>query len=630
MPVKFSKKNCSGEKFWWVNQRCYQRYSARNDMYRSHTCGELQKNDIGKTITLAGWVHRRRDHGNLIFIDLRDRYGLTQVTFDPEASKEAWEKADKVRSEYVVKIKGKVMARPQNMINPKISTGEIEVEADEIEVLNKSKTPPFEIADEESPKEVKEEVRLKYRYLDIRKEKLRKNIEFRHKLIKHIRDYLEKCNFLEIETPILTKSTPEGARDFIVPSRLHPSKFYALPQSPQQYKQLLMIGGIDKYFQIAPCMRDEDARADRSSGEFYQLDLEMSFVEQEDVLKLIEELLTSLVQKSTKKRILFKPWPRFAWKEVMLKYGTDKPDLRFATEIEDLGDLVKNSGFEVFSRAIREGGVVRAICAKGGAKLSRTEIDGLTEFVKEFGAKGLAYIKVQSPKSKVQNLELVSPIIKYLGKELGQKIARVMKAEAGDIIFFAADREKIVREVLGNLRVELAHKLNLIDPDVLAFAYIVDFPLFEEEFENGHYAPSHHMFTAPKEKDIPLLDKDPHKVRSYQHDLVCNGYEVGGGSIRIHNRTIQKKIFDLIGFSEKKQQEFAHMLEAFEYGAPPHGGIALGIERLLMIILGELNVREVIAFPKTGDARDLMMDAPSEVEEKQLKELHVKVTTLKH
>lgn len=589
--------------------------------YRTHSCGELTKKDKDKKIILSGWVNSRRDHGGLIFIDLRDRYGLTQITFDPKVSKKSWEIADKVRNEYVIKIEGKVILRPDDMINPKLSTGEIEIEAEKIEILSESKTPPFEVEEIEGvdkAKDVKEDLRLEYRYLDIRRKKMRDNIKMRHRIIKFMRDYLDEKDFWEVETPSLTKSTPEGARDFIVPSRLHQGKFYSLPQSPQQYKQLLMVGGVEKYFQIAKCFRDEDQRGNRQL-EFTQLDMEMSFITQNEILDLMEDMMIKLTEKLSDKKIMFKPFPRLNYDDIMKKYGVDKPDLRYGLEIEDISDLAKECGFSVFSDAIKKDGVVRAICAKGAAKFSRAEIDKLTEYAKELGAKGLAYIVIKSEN------ELQSPIVKFLGDDLSQKIIKRMGGESGDIIFFGADSEKIVRDVLGQIRIELAKKLDLIDDSKLAFAFVVNWPLFEEEMENGHLAPAHHMFTMPHKEDLPLLESNPEKARSYQHDLVLNGNEVAGGSIRIHDRKIQEKIFDLIGFSEERKKSFEHMLRAFEYGPPPHGGIAMGLDRFIMILCNEKDIREIIAFPKSGDGKDLMMGAPSEIEKEQLDDLGIKL-----
>ena len=588
--------------------------------YRTHTCGEIAKKDKDKKIILSGWVNSRRDHGGLIFVDLRDRSGLTQITFDPKISKESWELANKIRSEFVIRIEGKVILRPDDMINPKLKTGEIEIEVKNIEVLSESKTPPFEVEEIEGvdkAKDVKEDLRLEYRYLDIRRKKMRENLKIRHKIIKFMRDYLDEESFWEVETPSLTKSTPEGARDFIVPSRLHQGKFYSLPQSPQQYKQLLMVGGVEKYFQIARCFRDEDQRGNRQL-EFTQLDLEMSFINQDEILNLTEKMMIKLVEKLSDKKIMFKPFPRLNYDDVIKKYGVDKPDLRYGLEIEDISEIVKGCEFGVFADAIKKGGVVRAICAKGAAKFSRTEIDKLTEYAKEFGAKGLAYIVIKEN-------ELQSPIVKFLGDELAQKIVEKMKGEQDDIIFFGVDSEKIAGEVLGQIRIELAKKLDLIDNNKLAFAFIINWPLFEKELEDGHFAPAHHMFTMPHEDDLSLLDKEPQKARSYQHDLVLNGNEIGGGSIRIHKRDIQEKIFDLIGFNEEKKKSFEHMLKAFEFGPPPHGGIAMGLDRFIMILCNEKDIREVIAFPKSGDGKDLTMGAPSEVEKGQLDELGIKI-----
>ncbi len=592
-------------------------------MLRIHTCGELNKDNIGQITELAGWVHRRRDHGGVIFIDLRDHYGLTQVKFDPKINKEIHHQAEALRTEWVIKAKGKVKPRPEGMINKKLKTGEIEVEADYLEIFSKAKTLPFEI-DEEKAKAVKEEIRMKYRYLDLRKHETSEVLIRRHKFIKFIRDYLHKLNFVEIETPALGKSTPEGARDFLVPSRLQSGQFYALPQSPQQYKQLLMMAGLDKYYQVVKCFRDEDTRGDRQA-EFTQLDLEMSFVEAGDILDLTEDLFTQAIEKLfPEKKILTKPWPRLDYDEVMLKYGLDKPDLRFGLEIQDISELVKASEFKVFSSTVKQGGVVRAICATGAAKIPRAQLDKLEDFVKSYGAKGLAYITVEPVDVKAmagKKYKLKSPLIKFIGDDMANKIIKQTGGKPGDIIFFCADKTSIVCESLGQLRLKLGEMLNLINPKLIALAFIVNFPLFDEELEDGHFAPSHHMFTSPRKEDINLLDKDPAKVKSYQYDMVGNGVELGGGSIRIHDRKLQEKIFNLIGFNEKRRKQFSHFLRAFEYGVPPHGGIAPGIDRILMVLMNKASIRDVMAFPKTGDGRDLMMEAPSEVEEEQLKEL---------
>ncbi len=594
-------------------------------MLRTHTCGGLKKEDVGSYVTLAGWVQSRRDHGGLIFIDLRDRYGVTQIVFHPEKNEAAFHVGETLRSEYVVTIKGTVAARPDEMVNVNIPTGAVEIEVQAVTVLNVSKTPPFEIeSEQETEMAVNEERRYAYRYLDMRRPRVKRNIVVRHEAIRFLRNFLSERGFLEVETPLLTKSTPEGARDYIVPARLHPGQFYALPQSPQQYKQLLMVGGIDRYFQIVKCLRDEDSRGDRQA-EFTQLDLEMSFVERDDVLDLVEEMIVSLVQNLHErglihKRLMQNPLPRLAYDDVMLRYGVDKPDLRFGLEISDITPMVEGCGFSVFADAVKQGGVVRALTAPGACDvLSRSHIDELTEIAKKHRAKGLAYIKIK------EDGALDSPIIKFLGDECAQSIVKTLGAKSGDIIFFGADHHLIVEESLGHVRLDLGRRLNLIDPELLAFAFVIDFPLFEAEMVDGHCAPMHHMFTMPRAEDLPLLDSDPLAVKSWQYDFVANGYEVAGGSIRIHVPDIQQKIFELIGFSPEQQKDFAHMLEAFQYGAPPHGGIAPGIDRLLMLLLDEPNIREVMAFPKTGDGRDLVVGAPSAVDQKQLKEVGIKL-----
>lgn len=581
-------------------------------MYRTHTCGELRAEHEGRDVTLAGWVNTRRDHGGIIFLDLRDETGITQVRFDPKTSAQAWKVADGVRPEFVLSIAGTIAKRPKDMMNPKLPTGKIELVGTSMTVLNTAITPPFAIDKEDN---VNEELRLKYRYLDIRRPWVRKRLQFRSAFVRHIRDYLFERGFQEIETPILGKSTPEGARDYLVPSRLHPGMFYALPQSPQQYKQLLMVGGVDKYFQIAPCFRDEDARADRSPDQFYQLDLEMAFVQQPELLDLMEGLFSSFVERSTDKKLFAKPWPRLTYKEAMETYGTDKPDVRYNVKLTDVTDLVQQSDFAV----MKSSPLIKAICAPKGSELSRKELNDLTEFAKKHGAKGLAW-------AKVKDNAFDSPIAKYISDDLQKKILTTLHAKNGDAIFFVADEWLVVHEVLGAVRSRLAERFGWADPNVLAFLFVTDFPLFEERKENGHFAPKHHMFTRPKEEDIALLDTDPHKVRSWQHDMVLNGIEVGGGSLRIYTAELQEKIFELIGFDQKRARQFQHMLEAFRFGAPPHGGFAPGIDRLVMMLLGEKSLREVAAFPKTGDNKDLTLGAPSEVEEQQLKDLHIRLT----
>ena len=598
-------------------------------MLRTHTCGELTKKDKGRDVVLCGWVHRHRNHGGLIFIDLRDRYGLTQINFDPERNKAIWQEVYKLRGEWVIRVKGRVKERPKDMINKKLATGEIEVEAEGLEILSQSKTPPFEI-DEAKAKGANEALRLEYRFLDLRRPKLQEIIKTRDEIIRYIREYFHKRDFIEIQTPILANSSPEGARDYLVPSRLYPGKFYALPQAPQQFKQLLMVAGVDKYFQIAPCFRDEDTRADRHPGDFYQIDLEMSFVEQEDIWQMVEPLMIELSEKFGQKKILAKPFPRFTYKEAIGKYGSDKPDLRFTLEITQITDIVKNCGFGVFAEAVKRGGTVQALKVEGGAKFTRKEIDELTEVAKDKGAKGLAYLIVEGgegKEGKEGKMGMKSPIVKFLGEELAKKIVKKAGAKAGDIIFFSADSWRPACQALGAVRSECGTKLGLKDNKKVAWVWIYDFPMYDySELEEGKIDFSHNPFSMPQGGLKALETKKPLEILAYQYDLVCNGYEISSGAIRNHDPEIMYKAFALAGYTKKEvDKKFGHMIRAFAYGAPPHGGFAPGLDRLLMILLDCESIRDIYAFPKDGSARDVMMDSPSEVSEKQLKELGIKI-----
>ena len=585
-----------------------------NNPYRTHTAGELRAEDVGDRVRLAGWVNRRRDHGGLIFIDLRDRWGVTQITFHPERA-EVFAQAEELRPEWSISIEGEVAKRPEGNENPELSTGEIEVSATSLTVLNGAATPPFEI-DRERP--VDELLRLKYRYLDLRRPRMRDNIIFRHRVVKHVRDYLAERDFVEIETPLLTASTPEGARDYLVPARLYPGQFYALPQSPQQFKQLLMVAGFERYFQIARALRDEDQRGDRQP-EHTQLDLEMSYATQEEILDLIEGLYTEIVEDFTQKKLLANPFPRLTYREAMERFGTDKPDLRFGLEITDVSEMARASQFKVFRGAVDAGGSVRGIAVGSLGDLTRREIDELTSVAATGGARGLAYLKVAED-------GLTGPIAKFFSIEEGDALKESLGAEQGDYMFFVADDDKVVFESLNKLRLHMRDRLRLADEEVLALCWVTDFPLFEWDEDEGRIEPMHHMFTMPREEDLPLLDTEPLKVIGQLYDLVANGTELASGSIRIHRPELQQKVFSIVNIPpEEAERRFGAMLEAFRYGAPPHGGIAPGIDRLMMLLRDEPNIREVMAFPKTQGARDEMMDAPSPVTPEQLEELHVAI-----
>ncbi|MBD7935732.1 aspartate--tRNA ligase [Cytobacillus sp. Sa5YUA1] len=580
---------------------------------RTYYCGEITEKAIGEKVTLKGWVQKRRDLGGLIFIDLRDRTGIVQVVFNPEVSQEALALAEKIRNEYVLDIEGVVIERQQGTVNESLTTGKIEIRVEKVTILNEAKTPPFTI-DEKS--EVSEDVRLKYRYLDLRRPVMANTLKLRHQVTKAIRGFLDDADFIDVETPILTKSTPEGARDYLVPSRVHPGEFYALPQSPQIFKQLLMVSGVDRYYQIARCFRDEDLRADRQP-EFTQIDIEMSFMSQEDIIELMESMMAKIM-KEVKGQEVNIPFPRLTYHEAMARYGSDKPDTRFGMELTDLSEIVKNSSFKVFAGAVSSGGQVKAINVKGAASTySRKDIDALTEFVSVYGAKGLAWLKAEEEGLK-------GPIAKFVSEEEQAAIQSALGVEAGDLLLFVADKKSVVADALGALRLKLGKQLELIDESKFNFLWVTDWPLLEYDEEDGRYYAAHHPFTMPQRQDLDKLADQPGEVKAQAYDLVLNGYELGGGSLRIFERDIQERMFEILGFSkEEAVEQFGFLLEAFDYGTPPHGGIALGLDRLVMLLAGRTNLRDTIAFPKTASASCVLTDAPGEVSEAQLNDLHL-------
>ena len=588
-------------------------------MHRSCGCGRVTEKDCGKELTLAGWVNTRRDHGGLIFIDLRDRSGIVQVVMSPQYGEDAFHKAEDVRSEYVLAIRGIVRERSPETVNPKMQTGKIEVVVSEMRVLNKAKTPPFYVED---GIDVDETVRLKHRYIDLRRPEMQRNLIMRHKIVHEMSQFLDAHDFLEVETPILTKSTPEGARDYLVPSRVNPGKFYALPQSPQLFKQLLMVSGLERYFQIARCFRDEDLRADRQP-EFTQLDIELSFEDQDFILDLMEHMMQRIFKNVLNVDIQI-PFKRITWDDAMNLYGSDKPDLRFDMHFYDISDLLRDTGFKVFRNVLDNGGIVKAITVKGDAAIPRRELDGLVDYVGNYGAKGLAWIGLNKDGS------LKCQITKFLGEDKIREIGKFCEAENGDLILIIADKPKVVAQALGELRLEMARRMNLIDENEFCFRWVTDFPMFEYSEEDKRWVAEHHPFTAPRDEDVQYLLTDPSKVYAKAYDMVLNGVEAGGGSLRIYQEELQEKVFKAIGIThEEAQEKFGFLLDAFRYGAPPHAGIALGLDRLVMLMLRLGSIRDVIAFPKTQSAIDQMTQAPSEVVDMQLKELHIRVDVKK-